>query len=75
MGGYVNRGSPSLGLPRQSVKSFHYLSLHIRPTNRPSHIHRSPSSAMPSWRDQYLSSLNDAELSNPVNMELVQTCP
>ncbi|KAI8666575.1 hypothetical protein NCS57_00882900 [Fusarium keratoplasticum] len=29
---------------------------------------------MPSWRDQYLSSLKDAELSNPVNMELVQTC-
>ncbi|KAF4337366.1 Autophagy 16 [Fusarium beomiforme] len=29
---------------------------------------------MPSWRDQYLSSIKDAELSNPVNMELVQTC-
>ncbi|KAM5353848.1 hypothetical protein ACJ41O_000498 [Fusarium nematophilum] len=29
---------------------------------------------MPNWRDQYLSSLKDAELSNPVNMELVQTC-
>ncbi|KAK7421840.1 autophagy protein 16, interacts with Atg12p-Atg5p [Neonectria magnoliae] len=29
---------------------------------------------MPNWRDQYLSSLKDAELSNPVNMDLVQTC-
>lgn len=29
---------------------------------------------MPNWRDEYLSSLKDAELSNPVNMELVQTC-
>ncbi|KAF4458167.1 hypothetical protein F53441_18 [Fusarium austroafricanum] len=29
---------------------------------------------MPNWRDQYLSSIKDAELSNPVNMELVQTC-
>ncbi|KAM0561563.1 hypothetical protein ACHAPJ_003447 [Fusarium lateritium] len=29
---------------------------------------------MPNWRDQYLSSIKDAELNNPVNMELVQTC-
>ncbi|KPM34716.1 hypothetical protein AK830_g11857 [Neonectria ditissima] len=29
---------------------------------------------MPNWREQYLSSLKDAELSNPVNMDLVQTC-
>ncbi|KAH7140662.1 autophagy-related protein 16 [Dactylonectria macrodidyma] len=29
---------------------------------------------MPNWRDQYLSSLKDAELSHPVNMDLVQTC-
>ncbi|EXA45878.1 hypothetical protein FOQG_06099 [Fusarium oxysporum f. sp. raphani 54005] len=29
---------------------------------------------MPNWRDQYLSSIKDAELSNPVNMELVQAC-
>lgn len=29
---------------------------------------------MPSWRDEYLGSLRDSELRNPVNMELVQTC-
>ncbi|KAI1056623.1 hypothetical protein LB507_002528 [Fusarium sp. FIESC RH6] len=29
---------------------------------------------MPSWRDQYLSGIKDAELNTPVNMELVQTC-
>lgn len=29
---------------------------------------------MPNWRDQYLSGIKDAELNNPVNMELVQTC-
>ncbi|KAF5663995.1 Autophagy 16 [Fusarium denticulatum] len=29
---------------------------------------------MPNWRDQYLSSIKDAELNNPVNMELVQAC-
>ncbi|QPG95607.1 atg16-like protein [Epichloe festucae Fl1] len=29
---------------------------------------------MPSWREEYLASLKDAELQNPVNMELVQTC-
>ncbi|KID87414.1 Autophagy-related protein 16 [Metarhizium guizhouense ARSEF 977] len=29
---------------------------------------------MPNWRDEYLSSLKDAKLQNPVNMELVQTC-
>ncbi|KAF5614346.1 Autophagy 16 [Fusarium subglutinans] len=29
---------------------------------------------MPNWRDQYLLSIKDAELSNPVNMELVQAC-
>ncbi|KAF7545546.1 hypothetical protein G7046_g9537 [Stylonectria norvegica] len=29
---------------------------------------------MSNWREHYLSSLKDAELSNPVNMELVQTC-
>jgi hypothetical protein len=30
---------------------------------------------MPSWRDEYLSSIKDAELKNPVNLELVQACP
>ncbi|KFH40227.1 Autophagy protein-like protein [Hapsidospora chrysogenum ATCC 11550] len=29
---------------------------------------------MPNWRQEYLSSFKDVELSNPVNMELVQTC-
>ncbi|KAM0300403.1 hypothetical protein ACHAPM_006716 [Fusarium culmorum] len=29
---------------------------------------------MPNWRDQYLSGIKDAELNNPVNMELIQTC-
>ncbi|KAK2592559.1 autophagy protein 16, interacts with Atg12p-Atg5p [Conoideocrella luteorostrata] len=29
---------------------------------------------MPNWREEYLTSLKDAELQNPVNMELVQTC-
>ncbi|KAM0352446.1 hypothetical protein ACHAPU_002113 [Fusarium lateritium] len=29
---------------------------------------------MPNWRDEYLSSIKDAELNNPVNMELVQSC-
>ncbi|KAH7262596.1 autophagy-related protein 16 [Fusarium tricinctum] len=29
---------------------------------------------MPSWRDEYLSSIKDVELNNPVNMELVQSC-
>ncbi|GAO18281.1 uncharacterized protein UV8b_06247 [Ustilaginoidea virens] len=29
---------------------------------------------MPDWRDEYLTSLNDVELHNPVNMELMQTC-
>jgi len=29
---------------------------------------------MPNWRDEYAGSLKDVELSNPVNMELVQTC-
>ncbi|POR34709.1 Autophagy protein 16 [Tolypocladium paradoxum] len=29
---------------------------------------------MPSWRDEYMSSLKDVELKNPVNMELVQAC-
>ncbi|OAA38355.1 Autophagy-related protein 16 [Metarhizium rileyi] len=29
---------------------------------------------MPNWKDEYLSSLRDAELQNPVNMELIQTC-
>ncbi|KAF4506340.1 hypothetical protein G6O67_006436 [Ophiocordyceps sinensis] len=29
---------------------------------------------MPDWRDEYLSSIKDAELNNPVNMELVQAC-
>ncbi|CAM1510390.1 Fc.00g007250.m01.CDS01 [Cosmosporella sp. VM-42] len=29
---------------------------------------------MPNWRDQYLSNLKDADLSNPVNMDLVQNC-
>ncbi|KAI5457798.1 autophagy-related protein 16 [Mariannaea sp. PMI_226] len=29
---------------------------------------------MPNWRDQYLSSIQDAELKNPVNMDLVQAC-
>ncbi|KAF5634840.1 Autophagy 16 [Fusarium sp. NRRL 52700] len=29
---------------------------------------------MPNWRDQYLSSIKDADLSNPINMELVQAC-
>lgn len=28
----------------------------------------------PNWRDQYLSGIKDAELNNPVNMELIQTC-
>lgn len=30
---------------------------------------------MRDWRDEYLSSIKDAELNNPVNMELVQACP
>ncbi|KAM4062166.1 autophagy protein 16 (ATG16) domain-containing protein [Hirsutella rhossiliensis] len=29
---------------------------------------------MPDWRDEYLASLKDVELNNPVNMELVQAC-
>ncbi|PTB38355.1 hypothetical protein M441DRAFT_146619 [Trichoderma asperellum CBS 433.97] len=29
---------------------------------------------MPNWRDEYLSSLRESELNNPVNMELVQAC-
>ncbi|KAG6039855.1 hypothetical protein E4U41_001965 [Claviceps citrina] len=29
---------------------------------------------MPNWREEYLTSLRDAELQNPVNQELVQTC-
>ncbi|KAF5000720.1 hypothetical protein FGRMN_1561 [Fusarium graminum] len=29
---------------------------------------------MPNWREEYLSSIKDAELNNPVNMELVQSC-
>lgn len=29
---------------------------------------------MPDWRSEYLSSFKDVELSNPVNMELAQTC-
>ena len=29
---------------------------------------------MANWREEYLSSLKDKELSNPVNMELVQAC-
>ncbi|KAK5997581.1 Autophagy-related protein 16 [Cladobotryum mycophilum] len=29
---------------------------------------------MPTWRDEYLSSLRESELNNPVNMELVQAC-
>ncbi|KAH6969043.1 autophagy-related protein 16 [Fusarium avenaceum] len=29
---------------------------------------------MPNWRDEYLSSIKDVELNNPVNMELVQSC-
>ena len=29
---------------------------------------------MPNWREEYLSSLRESELSNPVNMELVQAC-
>ncbi|KAI9148011.1 Autophagy 16 [Paramyrothecium foliicola] len=29
---------------------------------------------MPNWKDEYLSSLKNAELSNPVNMDLVQIC-
>lgn len=29
---------------------------------------------MPNWKDEYLGSLKGAELNNPVNMELVQTC-
>ncbi|KAI6779399.1 uncharacterized protein J7T54_005213 [Emericellopsis cladophorae] len=29
---------------------------------------------MPSWRDEYLTSIKDVELKTPVNMELVQAC-
>ncbi|KAJ6441583.1 Glutathione S-transferase [Purpureocillium lavendulum] len=29
---------------------------------------------MPNWREEYLSSLRDVEIKNPVNMELVQAC-
>lgn len=29
----------------------------------------------PSWRDEYVLSLKDVERNNPVNMELIQTCP
>ena len=29
---------------------------------------------MPNWKDEYLGSLKDVELRNPVNMELVQAC-
>ncbi|KAM0488851.1 hypothetical protein ACHAP7_000898 [Fusarium lateritium] len=29
---------------------------------------------MPNWRDEYLSSIKDVELNNPVNMELIQSC-
>ncbi len=29
---------------------------------------------MPNWKDEYLSSLRESEMNNPVNMELVQTC-
>ncbi|KFA52902.1 hypothetical protein S40293_00889 [Stachybotrys chartarum IBT 40293] len=29
---------------------------------------------MPNWRDEYLSSFKDAELQNPVNLDLVQIC-
>ncbi|KAJ3476693.1 hypothetical protein NLG97_g9041 [Lecanicillium saksenae] len=29
---------------------------------------------MPSWREEYLTSLKGSEMNNPVNMELVQTC-
>ncbi|PNY28755.1 Autophagy protein 16 [Tolypocladium capitatum] len=29
---------------------------------------------MPNWREEYVSSLKDVELKNPVNMELVQAC-
>jgi len=29
---------------------------------------------MPNWREEYLSSLQDVEIKNPVNMELVQAC-
>ncbi|KAG6073202.1 autophagy protein 16, interacts with Atg12p-Atg5p [Claviceps sp. LM218 group G6] len=29
---------------------------------------------MSSWRDEYLTSLKDAELQSPVNQELIQTC-
>lgn len=27
------------------------------------------------WREEYAASLEDVEINNPVNMELVQTCP
>jgi hypothetical protein len=27
------------------------------------------------WREEYAASLKDVELNNPVNMDLVQTCP
>lgn len=47
----------------------HYLHLGT-PRNRNLH-----SLAMPNWRDEYLSSIKDVELNNPVNMELVQSCP
>lgn len=30
---------------------------------------------MPNWKDEYAISLKDVDLKNPVNMELVQTCP
>ncbi|KJZ74754.1 Autophagy protein 16 [Hirsutella minnesotensis 3608] len=29
---------------------------------------------MPNWRDEYLASIKDVELQNPVNMELVDAC-
>ncbi|KAG5981074.1 autophagy protein 16, interacts with Atg12p-Atg5p [Claviceps digitariae] len=29
---------------------------------------------MPGWRDEYLTSIKDAELQSPVNQELIQTC-
>ncbi|KAM3511349.1 hypothetical protein MY11210_005022 [Beauveria gryllotalpidicola] len=29
---------------------------------------------MPNWREEYLVSLKESEMNNPVNMELVQTC-
>lgn len=40
----------------------------------PSVIHIQPSNNMPGWKEEYLSSILEAEKSNPVNQELVEAC-